>query len=284
MEYYHVDVFSKQPFAGNGLTVVLTDRELDQEFMQRTAQELKQFETIFLKKMKANQFQARIFTVEEELDFAGHPILGAAAVLHERYFADEKSAEILFALNHKEVQVISEKADGCYRCCMNQGMPEFLGLLDVLHYQEYLGPLNLSTQDLDERYPLEVISTGLPYLLVPVKSGLEKAMIGTDDYENLLEKIGAKFVYIFDVNRMEGRTWDNLGKVEDVATGSAAGPVGAYLYEKNLFTDVETILLKQGSYVGRPSVIEVSRHSVTGAILISGYVKLLIRGELLESD
>lgn len=281
MEYFHVDVFSKQPFAGNGLTVILTNQELNQEFMQKTAQELKQFETIFLRQIKANQFQARIFTVEEELDFAGHPILGAAAVLHERYFADEESVDILFVLNHKEVQVMSDKADGCYRCCMNQGMPEFLGALDVSHYQEYVSPLNLSTDDLDERYPLEVVSTGLPYLLVLVKSGLEKAKIRTKHYESLLEKIGAKFVYIFDVNRMEGRTWDNLGKVEDVATGSAAGPVGAYLYEKNLFFNEETILLNQGRYVGRPSVIEVSRHSVTGAILISGYVKLLIRGELM---
>ena len=281
MEYFHVDVFSKQPFAGNGLTVILTNQKLNQEFMQKTAQELKQFETIFLRQIKANQFQARIFTVEEELDFAGHPILGAAAILHERYFADEESVDILFALNHKEVQVTSDKADGCYRCCMNQGMPEFLGVLDVSHYQEYVSPLNLSTEDLDERYPLEVVSTGLPYLLVPVKSGLEKAKIRTKDYESLLEKIGAKFVYIFDVNQMEGRTWDNLGKVEDVATGSAAGPVGAYLYEKNLFSNEETILLKQGRYVGRPSVIKVSRHSVTGAILISGYVKLLIRGELM---
>jgi two-component system sensor histidine kinase YesM len=68
MEYYHVDVFSREPFAGNGLTVILTSQELDEEFMQKTAQELKQFETIFLIKKGTNTFRARIFTVEEELD------------------------------------------------------------------------------------------------------------------------------------------------------------------------------------------------------------------------
>lgn len=284
MEYYHVDVFSKKPFAGNGLTVILSDREPDKEFMQKTAQELKQFETIFLIRKEENVFRAIIFTVEEELDFAGHPILGAAAVLHERYFTNETSADIQLVLNQKMVQITSEKEAGSYRCCMNQGKAEFLGLLDTSRYNEYLEPLNLSMENLEEQYPLEVISTGLPYLVVPVKSGLEKAKILVEDYENQLQTIGAKFVYIFDINRLEGRTWDNLGKVEDVATGSAAGPVGAYLYKRKLYSPTESILLQQGRFLGRPSVIEISMQPESEAVLITGYVKILIRGELQESD
>lgn len=284
MEYYHVDVFSREPFAGNGLTVMISNQELDTEFMQKTAQELKQFESIFLRKIDANVFGARIFTVEEELDFAGHPIIGAAAVLHERYFTDDRSADIQLVLNNKQVYVTSEKEDGSYRCCMNQGKAEFIGLLDIEKYTEYLNPLNLSIEDLDGKYPLEVISTGLPYLLIPVKSGLETARILVDNYENLLQEIGAKFVYIFDINQLEGRTWDNLGKVEDVATGSAAGPVGAYYYKRRIYEHSEMISLQQGKYVGRPSVIEISMKPQTEEILISGSVKVLIRGELNEKE
>jgi predicted PhzF superfamily epimerase YddE/YHI9 len=75
----------------------------------------------------------------------------------------------------------------------------------------------------------QVASTGLPYLIVPVQSGLERARISHPGFEGLLDASGAKFVYVLDPDRPEGRTWDNAGRVEDVATGSAAGPAAGYL-------------------------------------------------------
>src|SRR4051794_31235158 len=81
---HHVDVFTDRPMAGNGLTVVLSPRALPSQAMLQMAQELRQFETIFLFDISADGADARIFTPEEELDFAGHPVLGAAAVLHAR--------------------------------------------------------------------------------------------------------------------------------------------------------------------------------------------------------
>ncbi|TCZ67749.1 PhzF family phenazine biosynthesis protein, partial [Paenibacillus albiflavus] len=83
MIYYHADVFSSKSLSGNGLTVIFHEEDMDTQYMQRIAEEFKQFETIFLRQIGEKHFRARIFTVEEELDFAGHPILGAVSIIHE---------------------------------------------------------------------------------------------------------------------------------------------------------------------------------------------------------
>lgn len=82
-------------------------------------------------------------------------------------------------------------------------------------------PLNLAPHNVAAGFPLEVVSTGLPYLLVPLASGLNQARILVADYESRLAQIGAKFAYVFDVNVVEGRTWDNAGLAEDVGHGAA---------------------------------------------------------------
>lgn len=106
-------------------------------------------------------------------------------------------------------------------------------------------------------YPLEVISTGLPYLIIPIKSGIDSVRVCHNNLEVLLAEYGAKFVYIIDTQTFEGRTWDNEGKVEDIATGSAAGPVGAFLYKHNLVFAGESFIIKQGRFLMRPSEIKV---------------------------
>lgn len=281
-KYYHVDVFSKGPFTGNGLTVLLLESFPQEGLMQKIAQEMKQFETIFLVREHGKKFAARIFTVEEELDFAGHPLLGAAAVLQKEFYPDEEAVELIFHLREKDVVVESALIERGreYRCCMNQGMAEMLGTIETSKYPELIEPLNLSLEDLAPGYPLEVISTGLPYLLVPVRQGLERTGIFTKDYESRLQSVGAKFVYILDMNRMEGRTWDNLGKVEDVATGSAAGPAGAYLYGHGVCSKEEEIVLHQGRFLERDSEILVCRDRETDVVLVSGTVTVLAVGEL----
>lgn len=81
---------------------------------------------------------------------------------------------------------------------------------------------------------------------------------------------------------MEGRTWDNFGAVEDVATGSAAGPVGIYLYKWGICNATESIILNQGSFLGRPSKIKVYADQFTGEIYVTGDVKIIAKGELLS--
>lgn len=100
-------------------------------------------------------------------------------------------------------------------------------------------PIHIGFDDLDTDLPLEVCSTGLPYLIVPVKSGI-------------LKEHGASFVYVLDVNNFEARTFDNNGN-EDVATGSAAGPGDDYLIRHGICAAGQTSIINQGRFLGRPS-------------------------------
>lgn len=280
MHYFHADVFCKQPMTGNGLTVIIAKAFPPRETMQRMAQEFRQFETIFLVQRGPNMFDARIFTVEEELDFAGHPILGAAAVVQQEFL--KNNSGIVFNLRKKQVSVSCMQAGAAYQCCMDQGQAEFVRSIDPARYAQFLHPLNLDESHVSPRYPLQVVSTGLPYLLVPVTDGLAQARILAASYENQLALIGAKFVYVFDVTAVEGRTWGNAGQVEDVATGSAAGPVGAYLYRHGRFAPHEAITLRQGRFVGRDSEIGICKDAATGNMLVSGEVRILVRGTLAQ--
>lgn len=280
MKYYHVDVFSNKVLSGNGLTVVIIEKELEQDYMQKLAREFKQFETIFLLPLGNDTYRGRIFTVEEELDFAGHPILGAAAVMHEHFHQEEK-AKIKFILNKKTVVTDSRRLQGYYEAKMNQGIPIFLGCVPEKNQEDYLKALNLTRQNLHKDYPMEVISTGLPYLIIPLESGLENSKIIVDNFEDMLKEVNAKFVYMFDLNHMEGRTWDNFGMVEDVATGSAAGPMAAYLIKHGI--QKQEMVLHQGRFVGRPSEIKVSKNHRTNEIEVTGDVAILAIGSVLFS-
>ncbi|WMJ84746.1 PhzF family phenazine biosynthesis protein [Oscillospiraceae bacterium LTW-04] len=280
MIYCHADVFSSKSLSGNGLTVIIHEEELDTQYMQRTAQEFKQFETIFLKQVGEKRFRARIFTVEEELDFAGHPILGAVATVHENLYSEESRITTVFELNKKTLQSETIKKDKYYHATMNQGIPEFLGTVEGEGKAMFLQALNLTADNLHPTLPIEVVSTGLPYLIVPLTSGLGQAKISVRNFEALLSKVNAKFVYVFDVDKMEGRTWDNSGAVEDVATGSAAGPTGAYLFKRGFCNATEKINISQGDFVGRPSIITVFADQSTGEIKVAGDVKIVARGQL----
>jgi PhzF family phenazine biosynthesis protein len=281
LEYRQVDVFAEASLSGNGLAVVITEQPLNVPFMQRLACELRQFETIFLVPGdKPASFDARVFTMEEELPFAGHPSLGAAAVLHERASGD--FYECRLGLAAATIELTSRRVGDGYRVTMHQGSPTFGEAIPVTDEAVWLSAFGLTAEHRDRCMPLCVASTGLPYLVVPVsEEGLARARIGAEDLEQRLAAIGAKFAYIFDVGRREGRTWDNAGLVEDIATGSAAGPVAGLLVRHGLAEIGETITIHQGRFVGRPSemVIETcgDRSSISD-ILLSGSVWMIASG------
>src|SRR5262244_1999865 len=105
MKYFHVDVFSDKPYSGNGLTVFIDAKDFDKKFMQTVTQEMRQFESIFLHRIGDTVFRAFIFTMEEELDFAGHPVIGAASLLHDLYSKNKTSDKWSLQLNKKIVEV-----------------------------------------------------------------------------------------------------------------------------------------------------------------------------------
>jgi PhzF family phenazine biosynthesis protein len=97
--YYHVDVFTNKPLSGNGLTVFTEAECFSKTDMQRLTQEMRQFESIFLQRITNNKIRDYVFTCEEELNFAGHPVLGAAATLHDLFQANEHLAERISTTN-----------------------------------------------------------------------------------------------------------------------------------------------------------------------------------------
>jgi trans-2,3-dihydro-3-hydroxyanthranilate isomerase len=221
---------------------------------------------------------ARVFTVEEELAFAGHPIIGAAAAAHERWSKDEDNRSWRFVVGGREIDAETARERDFYRASMNQGRAVVGDALDGPAADGFSRLLGLGPADRCD-LPLQVVSTGLPYLIVPVtRGGLEKARIGTGDFESRLLEVGAKFVYVFDPKGREGRTWDNAGEVEDVATGSAAGPAAAYLLEHGLTAD-SSFTVEQGRFAGRPSSMSV-RAEKNADIWVGGPVAPVASGEL----
>lgn len=256
-----LDVFTAKPLNGNGLTLFYEYDGLSDQRMLQLTQEMRQFESIFVSsahpssKGAQNTFLARIFTVDEELDFAGHPLIGLGAHLHEEYGQQTQHAWTI-KLNNSDIELQTKISGGYFETRMHLGKPEFINTIPKYETGCILSALNLSV-DHCSIHPLEVISNGLPYLIVPVLHGLEKAKIIHDNFESVLEKYGAKFVYVLDVKALEGRTWDNAGNVEDVATGSAAGPAAAYLWKHKLLPNSKQLHLSQGRFVGRPSVMNL---------------------------
>lgn len=282
LDFRHVDVFTDVPFAGNGLIVVFGETsDVRTEALLSLTVEMRQFELIAVDlQPQAGRVLARIFTAQEELPFAGHPVIGAAAALHERYTVNETSRSWVFVIGGREIAAGSRRTERYYEADMNQGSPVLgspLADQDAIRFATALG---LAGTDLHS-LPLQVVSTGLPYLIVPVSRGLERARIMVDDFEERLASVGAKFVYVFDPDKREGRTWDNAGVVEDVATGSAAGPAAAYLAAHGLAAEGELIVINQGRFLGRPSRIAVTPDG-RGELWVGGPVAPIARGVLDE--
>jgi trans-2,3-dihydro-3-hydroxyanthranilate isomerase len=255
LAYSHVDVFSRTPFGGNSLPVFPDAPDLSAEQMLCVTQEMRHFEAIFLQSTdRPDTVRARIFDLFDELPFAGHPIIGAAAVLHQRSGA-VGTQSWRFQLPSKTVQITTEVTTGRYSGWLDQGTPEFLGSTD--DRGQVAAAFNLATDDLAADLPMEVVSTGLRYLIVPVRPGaLARARISHDITE-LLRGVGAQFAVLLDESAVEVRHWNNDGIIEDVATGSAAGTIGAYRLRHGLVRSGETFILHQGQFTGRPSNLRV---------------------------
>ena len=278
LEFRHVDVFADAPFSGNGLIVVFGGtRGVDERTLLALTIEMRQFESVFVDlDARSVTVRARIFTAEEELPFAGHPVIGAAAALHERHAHAETERSWVFVIAGREIPVRSRRSASFYAAEMNQGVPELSCPLADDDALRFARALDLRGEDLHE-LPMQVVSTGLPYLIVPVARGLDRARIAVEDFGEQLASVGAKFVYVLDPDGREGRTWDNAGAVEDVATGSAAGPAAAYLAAHGLTREDEAVVISQGRFVRRPSSITVNRDD-RGDVWVGGPVAPVARG------
>ena len=284
MDYYHVDVFSPSPFSGNSLTV-FPDSELsnDAGLFSSITKEMRHFESIFLSPIGPRNYAARVFDLLDELPFAGHPVIGAACVLHFLHGRSEREPWSI-QLPAKTVEVITSGRDNHFFAELNQGRPEFL---DIVRHSSTLSQivaaLSLLPSDLHPDLPAQVVSTGLRYLILPIRQNLKSAQIAVSNFEDLLRRVGAEFVYVLQTGEsLEGRHWNNDGVVEDVATGSGAGCVAAYLVRQGYARFSESFILNQGRFVGRPSRISlrVEGGNASEQVIVGGEVSLVGEGRL----
>lgn len=297
--YRLADVFARRRYEGNGVAVFVDPPRLSTADLQAVTVEVRQFESAYLwSTPDPAVFDTRIFVVDQELSFAGHPVLGAAAVLHERRLTrganrsdtDHPQArgrvEWTLRLGAREVAVTSwpdDAGDG-FDVAMDQGRPQFGDPMPATYRHRVARALSLAPEDLHEDLPVQWASTGLTYLIVPVRSeALPRARIATGQFAALLAEAGAQLAYVLDPEGGEGRNWVNDGSVEDIATGSASGPAAAYLVRHGRARPDRTVELRQGRFLARPSVMSVV---VTGSpedirqVVLKGHVCLTGSGNL----
>ncbi len=256
------DVFSSRPFEGNSLAVFFDGRGLTGAEMQAIAKEMNLSETTFILPRdpateRERGVRVRIFTVQEELPFAGHPTLGTAFAVRGETGAKDVSLE----LNVGKVPVRFDQTEGQPVFAeMTQVDPSF----GVQHERAALArAIGLKAEDFDPALPVETVSTGLPYVIAPLKSlaVIEKLRVDLYGASEYLEKTGSKFLYfvtretVDPAARLHARMLFYNG--EDPATGSAAGCAAAWMVAHGLAASDERVLIEQGIEMQRPSRIFV---------------------------
>jgi trans-2,3-dihydro-3-hydroxyanthranilate isomerase len=256
------DVFSSKPLEGNSLAVFFDARDLTDAEMQSIAKEMNLSETTFIIPRDAaiereRGVRVRIFTVEEELPFAGHPTLGTAFALR----GDSGATEVALELNVGKVPVRFEEVPSQATFGeMTQVDPVF----SMQHDREAVArATGLRVEDFDSSLPIETVSTGLPYTVIPLKSlsGIQKLRVDLSRANDYMEKTGAKFFYfvaretVDPAARLHARMLFYNG--EDPATGSAAGCAAAWMVAHGVAKSDERVLIEQGLEMRRPSRIFV---------------------------
>ncbi len=262
------DVFSSRPLEGNSLAVILDARSLTDAEMQAIAKEMNLSETTFVLPRDAatereKGIRVRIFTVHEELPFAGHPTLGTAFALRGLGKGEKTRAEkVVLDLNVGKVPVHFEHANGEPAFGeMTQIDPTF----GIQHDREAVArATGLRPEDFDDSLPIETVSTGVPFTVAPLKSLAVMQSFSQMDLNRASEYLArssGKFFYFVtretvDRNaRLHARMLFYNG--EDPATGSAAGCAAAWMVAHGVAKPDERVLIEQGVEMKRPSRIFV---------------------------
>src|SRR5215471_3684279 len=294
-EFVQLDVFTRTPLTGNPLAVFTNASGLTDQQMQALAREMNLSETTFIfprdPQVEAKEGKrVRIFTVAEELPFAGHPTLGTALYLHKTVGSD--ADEIVLDLNVGKIGVrfkpdsnnMSDRVAGDVFGEMRQRDPQFG---PTLSRNDIAGVLRGGTEQIASDCPSQVVSTGLPFAIVPIRDGEALANLKPDlaRMTALLDGTGAKFCYFIcpedqgSWRQVRARMFFYGG--EDPATGSAAGCAISWITRHGLAKSDEKILIHQGVEARRPSEIFVRAirddETVTN-VRVGGYAAEVLRG------
>jgi len=285
-----VDVFAREPYTGNQLAVVTDAGGLDGETMHAIAGEMDYSETTFVTgPPDEGAWPVRIFTPSAEIPFAGHPTLGTAAVIRD-HLADDRPDTVTLDLEVGEIPVTVDAAGDRETLWMTQREPTFGERLDHDALADVLG---LPTDALDGEWPVQVVSTGLPTIVVPLSDRAALAAIDLDRaaYDRVTGDRDAKNVLAFCPDPREPDN-DPVVRVfvpfydvpEDPAPGSSNGCLAAYLARQEYFGGPTVDLrVEQGYEVGRPSLLHIDADATGDAVTVEvgGSVVPVARGELV---
>jgi trans-2,3-dihydro-3-hydroxyanthranilate isomerase len=293
LDYFVVDVFTGTALAGDPLAVVMNTAGLTSEKMQEIAREFNLSETTFVERRMetlehAEGVRVRIFTTQEELNFAGHPTLGTASVL--KRFAPEtvEGDTVTLKLNVGPVPVRfrgGAGGSGGIFAEMTQPEPEFGAELDRNAVARLIG---LTPEDLDPRLTPQVVSTGTAFAIVALHSAgaLARLRVNHPEAAAWLRERGARWFYVLGPAGSHEPAWRarmQFSGGEDPATGSAAGCAIAYLVGRGAVASGESIHLGQGVEMGRPSDLFLSARIGSGRVTdvrVAGGTVLAAMGRL----
>ena len=286
--FVQYDVFTSRRFEGNSLAVFPDAGGLSDELMQKIAREMNLSETTFVFPRSAaiereRGVRARIFTVQEELPFAGHPTLGTAFALR----GSSGAKEVALELNVGKIPVrFEEEAGKPVFGEMSQKDPEF----GATHDREaVVRAAGLRDGDVDPSLPIQTVSVGLSFTIVPLRGlevmrQLQVDLRGSAEY---LQQFGGKFFYFVTREtedpsaRLHARMMFYNG--EDPATGSAAGCTAAWMVANGVAKPDERVMIEQGIEMQRPSRIFVRAARADNRVVnvrVGGNAVEVLRGEI----
>lgn len=287
LEFHWIDVFADEIFHGNQLAVFTNAEKITEKQMQDIAREMHLSETVFITGEEDRgkgdpATRIRIFTTMEELPFAGHPTLGTAFLINRL----TGRRRILLSMKVGAISVnMDNTKDGVYGE-MLQNNPEFGEVHDRQSLSRIFG---VGEEDLDATLPIQTVSTGNPFIIVPFRklSVLQGVTVDYRAMSQYLQGSDARFIYavssetVNPVAKLHARMLFYDG--EDPATGSAAGPAAAWMLKYGLLKPGEKAWIEQGLEVRRPSRIFVSGSMEGGrihGIRVGGYSRYVGRGTL----
>jgi trans-2,3-dihydro-3-hydroxyanthranilate isomerase len=289
IKYTIVDVFSQGKYTGNQLAVFKNGENLSDIKMQQIAKEINYSETAFILSdtQKNNGFDVRIFTPNEEIPFAGHPTLGTAYIIQNEIIG-EPTESLILNFKAGQIPVSFDKPERIF--WMEQNRPAFGRILDA---NKVSSVLNLDKEYIDNRFPIQEVSTGLPVIIVPLKSleANKKVRMNKEKYYELIEHTDAKAIMVFSPetynvdNHLNVRDFaDYFGIPEDAATGSSNGCLASYLVKYRYFDKSKINLrVEQGYEMNRRSLLFLKANDENGEItvFVGGKVEKIAQGEWL---
>jgi trans-2,3-dihydro-3-hydroxyanthranilate isomerase len=287
LSFIWLDVFTDRPLEGNQLAVFTDGRGLSKEQMQAIALETKLSETTFIIPRdpdveREKGVRVRIFTVDEELPFAGHPTLGTATAIRGTSGAET----VWLDLDAGKIPVRFRDENGLGFGEMRQRDPEFLALHKIDDIARATG---LALGDIDPNLPAQTVSTGLPFTIVPVRSvsALQNLKFEWNRAAEYLEKTEGRFFYFLAKGAVRPNTDMHARMIfyngEDPATGSAAGCAASWMVRHGVAKSAEKVAIEQGLECGRPSRLVVSAEMEGDRVTevrVGGTAVPVMRGEM----